>query len=156
MLINSKTGCICGGHVAREPEVKQVCDTTVTKFSVAYGKSETELAENGKPKSLYMNVDCWGALGETAQLLSKADSCLIWGAIQSREYNGKTYHTLRADGITFGADVLLKCVSALGNINTQPGTKTPPQAYTDPNAAIAQTFSPGSFEPIGEDEDLPF
>lgn len=150
MLINSKTGCICGGHVARDPEVKQVHDTTVTKFSVAYGKSETEVGENGKPKSLYLNIDCWGTLGETAQLLSKADSCLVWGTIQSREYNGKTYHTLRADGITFGADVLLKCVSALGNINTQPSMKTPPQAQY---AASAGTQS---FEPIEEDEDLPF
>lgn len=150
MLINAKNGCICGGHVARDPEVKQVNDTTVTKFSVSYGKSETEVGENGKPKSLYMNIDCWGTLGETAQLLSKADSCLVWGTIQSREYNGKTYHTLRADGITFGADVLLKCVSALGNINTQPSTQTPPQAQP---AASAGTQS---FEPIGEDEDLPF
>lgn len=150
MLINSKIGCICGGHVARDPEVKRVNDTTVTKFSVAYGKSETEVGENGKPKSLYLNIDCWGTLGETAQLLSKADSCLVWGTIQSREYNGKTYHTLRADGITFGADVLLKCVSAIGDINTQPSTQTPPQAQY---AAPAGTQS---FEPIEEDEDLPF
>ena len=156
MLINSKTGCICGGHVAPEPEVNRGGDTPVTKCSVAYGRSETELAENGKPKSLYMNVDCWGALGETAQLLSKADSCLIWGTIQSREYNGKTYHTLRADGITFGADVLLTCVSALGKINTQPDTRAPPQAHTDPSAAIVQTFSTGSFGPVAEYGDLRF
>lgn len=152
MLINSKTGCICTGHVARDPEVKQVNDTTVTKFSVAYGKSETELAENGKPKSLYMNVDCWGALGETAQLLSKADSCLIWGAIQSREYNGKTYYTLRADGITFGADVLLRCVSAIGSASA--GTAYAAPAYT---AAPVQAVPEGqSFQPISESEDLPF
>lgn len=154
MLINSKTGCICGGHVAREPEVKQVGDTTVTKFSVAYGKSETELAENGKPKSLYMNVDCWGALGETAQLLSKADSCLIWGAIQSREYNGKTYHTLRADGITFGADVLLKCVSAVSGVSSLSSSEAIAQGEFVVNPAISD--APQSFTPISEDEDLPF
>lgn len=154
MLINSKASCICGGHVAREPEVKQVGDTTVTKFSVAYGKSETELAENGKPKSLYMNVDCWGALGETARLLSKADSCLIWGAIQSREYNGKTYHTLRADGITFGADVLLKCVSAVSGVSSLSSSEVMAQGEFVANPAISD--APQSFTPISEDEDLPF
>lgn len=154
MLINAKTGCICGGHVAREPEVKQVGDTTVTKFSVAYGKSETELAENGKPKSLYMNVDCWGALGETAQLLSKADSCLIWGAIQSREYNGKTYHTLRADGITFGADVLLKCVSAVSGLSFLSSGEAIAQGEFVTNPAISDATQ--SFTPVAEDEDLPF
>lgn len=154
MLINSKAGCICGGHVAREPETKQVGDTTVTKFSVAYGKSETELAENGKPKSLYMNVDCWGALGETAKLLSKADSCLIWGAIQSREYNGKTYYTLRADGITFGADVLLKCVSAVSGVSSLSSSEAMAQGEFVVNPAISD--APQSFTPISEDEDLPF
>ena len=154
MLINSKTGCICGGHVAREPEVKQVGDTTVTKFSVAYGKRETELAENGKPKSIYMNVDCWGSLGETAQLLSKADSCLIWGAIQSREYNGKTYYTLRADGITFGSDVLLKCVSAISGVSSLSSSEAMAQGEFVANPAISD--SPQSFTPISEDEDLPF
>lgn len=154
MLINSKTGCICGGHVVREPEVKQVGDTTVTKFSVAYGKSETELAENGKPKSLYMNVDCWGALGETAQLLSKADSCLIWGAIQSREYNGKTYYTLRADGITFGADVLLKCAAAVSGVSSLSSSEAMAQGEFVANPAISD--APQSFTPISEDEDLPF
>lgn len=154
MLINSKTGCICGGHVAREPEAKQVGDTTVTKFSVAYGKSKTELGENGKPKSLYMNVDCWGALGETAQLLSKADSCLIWGAIQSREYNGKTYHTLRADGITFGADVLLKCVSSVSGVKSLSSSEAMAQGEFVANPAISD--APQSFTPISEDEDLPF
>lgn len=154
MLINSKTGCICGGHVAREPEVKQVGDTTVTKFSVAYGKSETELGENDKPKSLYMNVDCWGALGETAQLLSKADNCLIWGAIQSREYNGKTYYTLRADGITFGADVLLKCVSAVSGVSSLSVSEAMAQGEFVANPAISD--APQSFTPISEDEDLPF
>lgn len=154
MLINSKTGCICGGHVAREPEAKQVGDTTVTKFSVAYGKSETELAENGKPKSLYMNVDCWGALGETAQLLSKADSCLIWGAIQSREYNGKTYYTLRADGITFGADVLLKCISAVSGVSSLLSGEAMAHGEFVVNPAISDATQ--SFTPISEDEDLPF
>lgn len=155
MLINTKSGALCAGRVAKDPETRTVKDTCVTKFSIIYGKSD-EIGSNGKPKGLFLSVDCWGSLGDTAALLSKGDSCLVWGEIQSRDYNGKTYHTLRADGITFGADVLLKCVSALGNINTQPDTQTPSQAYTDPNAAIAQTYSPGSFEPVAEDEDLPF
>lgn len=153
MLINTKNGALCAGRVARDPETRPVKDTSVTKFSIIYGKSE-ELGENGRPKGLLLSVDCWGSLGDTAALLSKGDSCLVWGEVQSREYNGKTYHTLRAENLTFGAETLLKCVSAVSNITSLPSSETPPQSEFVANPAIPDGTQ--GFTPISEDEDLPF
>lgn len=153
MLINTKSGALCSGRVAKDPETRTVKDTCVTKFSIIYGKSD-EIGSNGKPKVLFLSVDCWGSLGDTAALLSKGDSCLVWGEIQSRDYNGKTYHTLRAENLTFGAETLLKCASAVSGVSSLSSGEAMAQGEFVANPAISDATQ--SFTPISEDEDLPF
>ena len=153
MLINTKSGALCAGRVAKDPETRTVKDTCVTKFSIIYGKSD-EIGSNGKPKGLFLSVDCWGSLGDTAALLSKGDSCLVWGEIQSRDYNGKTYHTMRAENLTFGVETLLKCVSAVSGVSSLSSSEAMAQGEFVANPAISD--APQSFTPISEDEDLPF
>jgi single-strand DNA-binding protein len=90
------------GHLGRDPETRQVGDTSVTNFSVAH----TRKRKGKDPITTWWNVDAWGKTGElAAQYLKKGSACLIVGEsyMDTYEKDGQQRQKLclTADRITF-------------------------------------------------------
>jgi single-strand DNA-binding protein len=70
------------GNLGKDPEVRQVKDTSVTQFSLA---TTTGFGDNKKTQ--WHNVTLWGKTAEVAgQYLKKGNRVCIVGEINYREY----------------------------------------------------------------------
>ena len=90
---------VVGGNLTRDPETREVGDSTVTNFTIAHNPGRDKPA-------IFFRVDAWGRLGETcAQYLGKGSQAVVDGRLQVREYesNGETRTSLeiRADNVQF-------------------------------------------------------
>ena len=91
---------LVSGNAFKDAEIKHIGDkgTTLCEFALIVGK-----AADGKGK--FANCKAWGSLGTYAAQMQKGDSVCVIGTMESREYNGKTYHSLKADWLNIaGAD----------------------------------------------------
>jgi len=86
------------GNLGQNPEMKYFASgDAVTKFSVAVNWKYGE-----KEGTDWYNVECYGKTAENVnQYLSKGSGVLVVGTPRSREYEGKTYWTLRANRVVF-------------------------------------------------------
>lgn len=85
------------GNVGKDAEVRRTNDgTPVASWSVAVED------RTGKEKATaWFDVSMWGKRGETlSQYLTKGTKVVVTGDFGTREYNGKTYLTVRADNVT--------------------------------------------------------
>ncbi len=84
------------GRLTKDATTRDAGSDRVTGFSVAVDDW------NGKTKgTLFFDVSWWGKRGETlAQYLTKGSSVTVSGDLGTREYEGKTYLTLRAHDVT--------------------------------------------------------
>ena len=70
------------GNLGRNAEVKQVGDTTVTKFSVPSSSGYGD-----KKKTTWVECDLWGSRGEKiASYLIKGQQVLVYGEIELHTY----------------------------------------------------------------------
>lgn len=85
------------GGVTRDAELRRTQQgDAVLGFSVAV----TEGFGDNK-RTLYFDVSLWGKRGETLeQYLTKGARVAVSGDLSTREHNGKTYLTVRADQVT--------------------------------------------------------
>lgn len=68
----------------------------VTGFSVAVSEGFGD-----KKRTLWFDVSLWGARGEKlAEYLTKGSKVSVSGDLSTREHEGKTYLTIRADQVT--------------------------------------------------------
>ena len=143
-MLNS---CTIQGRLAADPQLRQTTSgKSVCSFRVACNRNF------GKdPETDWLDCVAWGQTGEfVSKYFQKGEQILLQGSIQTRQYQDKNGNNRKA--VEINAERVFFC----GGKQTQENAETPPQAHTDPNAAIVQTFSTGNFEPVAEDEDLPF
>ena len=146
MFVKNNSGQIVTGRIIRDPEQKTFdSGKTKTSFAVLYGEDKNQLDENGKPRGLFLNIDCWGAVGRDACLLGKGDFVIAQGRIDSHEYNGKMYTSLVADAIWCDMSATIRMLAgsagSAGTTASGGGTAAP-----DPFTAFGS----------GDDGDLPF
>lgn len=81
------------GNIGKDAEVRRTNDgTPVASFSVAV---------KDRQETVWFDVSLWGKRGETlAQYLTKGTTVSVSGDLGTREYNGKTYLTVRANEVT--------------------------------------------------------
>lgn len=99
MIVNSKTGLLVSGTIGKRPELRHVGqnDRPVLKFSLRYG---SEQDASGKRRGKYIDVDVWENAEELDGMLAEDDPVIVTAQdIKSREYNGKTYHSISATGV---------------------------------------------------------
>lgn len=90
-----KTVCI-SGNIGKDAETRTSGDTTVTGWSVA-----VEDRKGQEKGTLWFDCALWGKRGEVlAQYLTKGSKVSVSGDLGTREHNGKTYLTIRADQVT--------------------------------------------------------
>ena len=86
------------GNVGKDAETRtlQSGDMTVTSFTVAVED------RSGKEKqTLWFDVSLWGKRGSALEPhIRKGGKITVSGSLGKREYEGKTYLTLRADNVT--------------------------------------------------------
>lgn len=186
MIVQTKTGVLVAGTIGKDPELKHVgqYDRAVFKMSVRYG---SEQGEDGKRRGKYLDVDVWNGAEELDGMLVKDDPVIVTaGEIKSREYNGKTYYSVSADGVFLGARVLFRWLQqvmdmippapAPGPADFMPVDAPPPEQFTTaPDTQLTghelypgeqlSAYSPevraaaqpaAPEPPIEESEDLPF
>lgn len=85
------------GGVTRDAELRRTQQgDPVLSFSVAVSEGFGD-----KKRTLYFDASLWGKRGEAlAQYLTKGSRVAVSGDLSTREHDGKTYLTVRADQVT--------------------------------------------------------
>lgn len=119
---------IVAGTAFKDAELKHVGENIpLCEFALIVGK-------DASGKGIFANCKAWRSLGEYASGITKGDSVCVVGKVESREYNGKTYHNLSADW--------LNIAGAVPNREASPSGKPYPEGTT--------------FTDLDDDGDLPF
>lgn len=84
------------GRLTKDATTREAGSDKVTGFSVAVDD------RSGKEKTtLFFDCSLWGKRGESlAQYLTKGSSVTVSGDFGTREYEGKTYFTVRVNDVT--------------------------------------------------------
>lgn len=84
------------GRLTKDATTREAGSDKVTGFSVAVDD------RSGKEKgTIFFDCSMWGKRGETlAQYLTKGSSVTVSGDLGTREYEGKTYLTVRVNDVT--------------------------------------------------------
>lgn len=79
------------GNCTKDAELRDAGGTKVAGFSVAVSGYE-----NREKTTTYFDVSVWGKRGEAVTKFAKKGSKIcVTGELGTREYNGKTYLTIR-------------------------------------------------------------
>lgn len=136
MICNTKTGLLVAGTVAKAPELKHVGQYArpVLKMSVRYA---SEKDEEGKSRGKFLDVDIWDNAEELDGMFDKDDAVIVTGGeLRSREYNGKTYHSISAAGVYPSGGVVFRWIQQVVDMI--------------PAAPAAPVNTPDGFQPVGE------
>jgi len=88
------------GRLGKDPETRQVGDTSVTEFSLATSEKWTDKRSGEiKEKAQWHNIEIWGRAGEVAlKYLSKGDEVYVEGSLDYQTWEkkdgGKGYKTI--------------------------------------------------------------
>lgn len=85
------------GNIGKSAEVRSTQNgDKVTGWTVA-----VEERQGQEKRTIWFDVTLWGKRGEAlAQYLTKGGKVAVSGELSTREYEGKTYLTVRADQVT--------------------------------------------------------
>lgn len=88
---------VISGNIGRNAETRNTqSGDSVTGFSVA-----VEERQGQDKRTIWFDVSIWGKRGSSlAQYLTKGTRVAVAGDLSTREHDGKTYLTVRADQVT--------------------------------------------------------
>ena len=140
------------GRVAREIDLKFLpSGMAVAKFSLAvdkelFGEKKQEAINQGKPTADFINITVFGKSAENAaNYLAKGNMCAINGRINTGSYT-------KDDGTKiYTTDVLANRVEFIGSKNNSNNNNSAQKGVDD-------IFQPAEdiFQPIGDEDDIPF
>jgi single-strand DNA-binding protein len=87
------------GNIGRDAETRQAGGSTVASFSLAMKSGYGD-----KAQTIWLDCSLWGKQAESGlvQYLKKGQFVVVTGEMGTREHEGKTYITLRVNGVTLG------------------------------------------------------
>lgn len=141
--------CVLIGRVTRDIDLKFIPSTglAVAKFNLAvdrglYGEKKQEAEAKGQPTADFINITAFGKTAEScANYLNKGYKCAVQGRISTGSYTAQ-------DGTKrYTIEVIADKVEFLEPKERQ----TKPQENFDDSPDF-----PGTFEPVADDEDIPF
>lgn len=84
------------GRLTRDAETRDAGSDKVTSFSVAVDDRSSK-----EKSTIFFDCSLWGKRGESLkQYLAKGTSVTVTGDFGKREYEGKTYFTVKVDNVT--------------------------------------------------------
>lgn len=108
MIVNTKTGLLISGELIKDAETRQAGQRSVIKLHVRYGYDPPAEA-GGRKSGKLLDVDVWSDIDAMDGMLCKGDAVVVSAQqVKSREYNGKTYYSVDADGLYPSAAVVLR------------------------------------------------
>lgn len=124
------------GNVGKDPRVRVGDFGTVLGFGLAFTprKKDGDQWIDAGP-TLWFDVSAWGDLADTyADKVQQGARVTVSGSLGSREHNGTTYITLRADMLTIEAKPKLPAVAAneYAAPGNDPWASTPSQTDEPP------------------------
>lgn len=130
------------GHLTADTELKQTQGgTSVCSFSIGVNR---RVAKDAEPATDFINIVAWKGTAEfISRYFKKGDPILVCGRIQVRNYTDNQGIKRYVAEVVADEANFVSSKSEKGG-NTQSGTYVP-DAYTQPQ-----------FEPVSEEEDLPF
>ena len=130
------------GHLTADVELKQTqSGTSVCSFSIGVNR---RVAKDAEPATDFINIVAWKGTAEfISRYFKKGDPILVCGRIQVRNYTDNQGIKRYVAEVVADEANFVSSKSEKGG-NTQSGTYVP-DAYTQPQ-----------FEPVSEEEDLPF
>ncbi len=138
--------CVLIGRVTREIELKFIPSSgmAVAKFSLAvdrglYGEKKQQAEAKGQPTVDFINITVFGKTAENcANYLSKGYKCAVQGRISTGSYTTQTGEK------RYTTEVIADKVEFLEPKERQ---AKPQESFDD---------FPDAFEPVEDDEDIPF
>lgn len=137
------------GHVVHTPEVKQVGDSSVVKFSIA-----TNYKYGDKEEVCFVDVEFWGKQAETiCEYVNKGDPILVEGSLRQQHWEGqdgtkRSKHLIRGDRFAF----LPRAERQEGDAPQREERQE--QQRSSRAAPAAQASAPADDD--GYDDDIPF
>lgn len=112
------------GNLGKDAQIRSAGGTTVASFSVA-----AKSGYGDKEQTIWVDCSIWGARAESklVDYLKKGQMVCVTGEMGTREYEGKTYITLRVDKIT-----LCGGRSESRSRNHEPARSTESKSSADP------------------------
>jgi len=138
MQVKAGNSVMVAGTVTKDAEYKTIGenDTPLTSFSLAVNA-------RGEPPA-YANCKAFGGvLANYARDIKKGDAVFASGVLESREYNGKTYHDINCQWLNF--------VGKSGSTQTAYAPSAIPPIH-QPEPSGFTSFD----DPADDDEELPF
>lgn len=150
MIVNCKTGILVAGSLAKDPELKHVGqhNRPVLKTSLRY---DSEIDDTGKARGKFIDIDLWDGAEDLGGMLAKGDAVLVVAKeVKGREYNGKVYHSVSADGLFVSAQVLFRWMQQI--VDMIPAVLPPEGTFTPVDEALPEEFVQSDDNPIAEGE----
>lgn len=139
--------CVLIGRVVRDIDLRFIPSTgmAVAKFSLAvdrglYGEKKQEAEAKGQPTADFINITVFGKSAENcANYLNKGNKCAVQGRISTGSYTTQTGEK------RYTTEVIADRVEFL-------------ESKADRQAKPQESFDdfPDAFEPVEDDEDIPF
>ena len=136
------------GRLVADPQLRQTPQgTSVASFRIAVDRN---FARQGEQRQAdFIDIVAWRQQAEfVSKYFQKGSPIVVEGSLQTRQYQDKNGNNRKA--VEINAERVFFC----GGKQALSATDTPVQSRTVPSLGASE-FS-GSFEPIDEDEDLPF
>ena len=128
------------GNLGKDAEVRNAGGTAVAGFSLAMKSGYGD-----KAQTIWLDCSIWGKQAESGlvQYLKKGQFVVLSGELGTREYEGKTYLTLRVATVTLGGK--------------QDGQQPAPAPQQRQQAAAQQRQAPiPPAAPMDFEDDIPF
>ena len=119
MIVNTKTGVLITGTISKKTELKHVgpSERAVLKLSLRYA---CEPDETGKRRGKFIDVDVWAGAEDLNGMFCEDDAVIVAAReVKSREYNGKTYYSVSADGLFPGAAAVFRWLRQILALSSQ-------------------------------------
>lgn len=132
------------GNLGKDAEVRNAGGTAVAGFSLAMKSGYGD-----KSQTIWLDCSIWGKQAESGlvQYLKKGQFVVLSGELGTREYEGKTYLTLRVATVTLGGKQSQTAPEQQATQQRQQATQQRQQRQQAPAQQAA---------PIDFDDDIPF
>ena len=135
------------GNLTQAPETRSVSDNQCTNIRVASNRIYTARDGGRREETCYVDVSCWGRLGETcAQSLRKGSNVLIEGRLRLGQWRDRDSGQNRSRPVIVADYVHFLTPKAEADISLSPPAPTPAQYYSAPPPVLALSGAPGAPE----------
>lgn len=145
MIIKTNNGVEVSGRISKDPEIKQTAGgKEYMRFSI---KAASRRNTDGSWDSTFTDVTVWDNVDRWDGMLAKGDSVLILAReLKAREYNGKTYWSVDADGIWPDGMVTYRWLQTVIDMAQQPTGPVRDEDFS--NVEDATPFDKPEPEPV--------